>query len=71
MIVITCALQHDFLINTIEKIETYNYKFEKKQGIKLTFSVDTDDLDAAIAEIKKAVKATEVGSVLYFQVAKG
>lgn len=68
MIVISCPIKQDFVIEIVEGIDTYQYKFEGKSGINLNFSVNTEDMDAAIAAAKAAIKATEVGAVLYFQI---
>lgn len=72
MITISCPIKHDFIIDCLEAShETeIHFKFESKAGMKLTFSVNTEDLDAAIALAKKTIKATEMGSVLYFQINK-
>ncbi len=34
----------------------------------MKFSFDSNDKEAAIKAAKKTIKATEVGSVLYFQI---
>ncbi|OCN03862.1 hypothetical protein A4S06_04545 [Erysipelotrichaceae bacterium MTC7] len=68
MIKISCPMKQDYVTEIVEGIDKYNYKFEKKEGINLFFSVDTDDMDDAIATAKAAIKATEIGAVLYFSV---
>ena len=45
-----------------------SFKYEGKTGIKLAFHVNTEDLDKACAIAKKTIKATPIGSVMYFQV---
>lgn len=68
MIIVACPIKQDFVIECLEKCTDFNFKYEGKQGINMKFSVDTDDIDAAIKAVKATIKATEVGSVLYFQV---
>ena len=68
MIIISCPIKQDFVIETIEGIEKYQYKFEEKSGINLKFSVNTDNIDDAITIAKATIKATEIGAVLYFQI---
>ena len=70
MITVASAIKQDFIIELLDG-KTYDditFKFEGKTGINLKFSVNTEDTDTAIAVAKKAIKSTEVGSVLYFQV---
>ena len=70
MITISSAIKQDFIIELLDG-KTYNgitYKYEGKTGINLNFSIDPEDKDSAIAAAKQAIKATEIGSVLYFQV---
>lgn len=70
MIYINCPMKQDFIIDLLEnaKEAEFTYKFVEKQGIKLTFDVNTKDVDKAIAEAKKLIKATDFGKVLYFQI---
>lgn len=72
MIHITCGVSQDFIIELLEKepIEGITFKYEGKKGITLNFSVDTDDLDKAITVAKATIKATQIGSVLFFQISK-
>lgn len=72
MIHISCGVSQDFIIDLLEKneVEGIHYKFADKKGITLNFSVDTEDLDKAIAVAKQEIKATEIGSVLFFQISK-
>ncbi|MDF9824635.1 nicotinic acid phosphoribosyltransferase [Breznakia sp. PF5-3] len=68
MIIISCPIKQDFVIETVEAIDTFQYKYEGKNGINLSFSVNTEDIEDAIKVAKAAIKSTEVGAVLYFQV---
>lgn len=72
MIYINCPLKQDFIIELLEGHTEgdIHFKFVSKAGIKMQFEVDSPDLDGAVALAKSLIKATEVGSVLYFQVTK-
>lgn len=72
MIYINCPMKSDFIIELLEASQTdgVSFKFIEKKGIKLAFEVNTEDLDKAIAIAKSTIKATEIGSVLFFQVLK-
>ena len=72
MIYISSGVSQDFIIEVLEKSEVdgIKYKYEGKKGIKMSFSVNTDDLDHAITVAKQTIKATQIGSVLFFQVTK-
>lgn len=72
MIYISSGVSQDFIIDLLEKSEVdgITFKYEGKKGIKMSFSVNTEDLDHAMAVAKQTIKATQVGSVLYFQVTK-
>lgn len=72
MIYISCAMKQDFIIECLEnaKDDGINFKYISKKGIKMTFEVDTQDLDNAVVVAKKLIKSTDIGSVLYFQVTK-
>ena len=69
-IYISCGLNQEFIIDLLEKTteEGVSFKYEGKTGIKLAFHVTTEDLDKACAIAKKTIKATPIGSVMYFQV---
>ena len=70
MITISSAIKQDFIIELLDG-KTYNgitFKYNSKKGINLEFDIDTKDVEAAIKTAKQTIKATEVGSVLYFQV---
>jgi hypothetical protein len=68
MIQVASALKRDFIKEIAAGIESPKFTFVSENGINLRFDVDTDDGAAAVAAIKKAIKATEVGAVLYFSV---
>ena len=71
MIYINCATNQDYVIETLTKSdEGIKFTFDKKTGIKLAFSVDTEDLDNAVTTAKSIIKASKLGSVIYFQVTK-
>lgn len=72
MFYISCGVSQDFIIDLLEKNEEngIHFKYEGKTGIKLKFSTDAEDVDTAMALAKSVIKATEIGSVLYFQITK-
>lgn len=71
MIYVNCAMSadavKDLLVNTEGDIQ---FEFVEKKGIKMSFNVNTDDLDAAVRCAKDIIKSSDVGKVLYFQVTK-
>lgn len=72
MIHINCGLNQEFIIDLLEKSteDGITYKYQGKKGITLSFEVNTDDLDKAIDVAKRAIKSTQIGSVMYFQITK-
>lgn len=71
MIYINCPTQQDYIIKTLEESdEGVKFKFDKKNGLKLAFSVDTEDLDNAVKLAKSIIKGSPMGSALYFQATK-
>lgn len=71
MVVVHSPLMQDKLIKIVEACQTYEYKFIKKEGIKLYFEANTDDDDAAVAAAKKAIKADPMAGALSISVQKG
>ena len=68
MIYINCPLKQDYIIELIEGIKEYTFTLQEKKGIQLVFSTDCINDDLAVSLIKKTIKETEVGKVLYFTV---
>lgn len=70
MITISCAMKQEFIIELLDgkMIDGITFKYEGKSGINLKFSCDSEDKESAIKTAKQAIKATEIGSVLYFQI---
>lgn len=70
MIIISSPIKQDFIIELLDgkTFDGITFKYESKTGINLQFNVDTEDTEKAIAIAKREIKATEVGSVLYFQI---
>lgn len=71
MIVVNCPLQQDEIVKMVENIEIENkkeFKFVKKQGMKIYFESNYSDIEKACLTIKKKIKETELGKVLYFNV---
>lgn len=70
MIVVQSPLKREFIkdLLTSQTFEGLNFKFESEKGMKLYFSVDTEDLEGASKVAKKVIKGSEVGAALYFNV---
>ena len=71
MILVNCALRQDDIVAIVEAVEFEGkkpFKLNKKQGSQLYFDADVADSQAAAKEIKAAIKATEVGRALFFNV---
>lgn len=70
MITVSCPIKQEFVIEVLDgkTIDGIKYTFEGKSGINLKFSISPENKEEAIAIAKKTIKATEVGSVLYFQI---
>jgi hypothetical protein len=64
---IASPLKHDFIRETVEGITEPKLTFVEEKGINLVYEGD-GDAAVAIAAVKKAIKATEIGAVLYFSV---
>ncbi|AQR93160.1 hypothetical protein [Clostridium saccharoperbutylacetonicum] len=71
MVVVNCPLKQDDIIKIVENIEIESkkeFKFIKKQGIKIYFESNYSDMEKACLIIKKEIKESELGKVLYFNV---
>lgn len=71
MILVNCALRQDDIISIVEDVEFEGkkpFKLNKKQGIQIYFDADVEDGQAAAKAIKAAIKATELGKALFFNV---
>lgn len=71
MIVVNCALRQEDIIAIVEGIELEGkkpFKFNKKQGIKIFFDADVADEQAVAKQIKEAIKNTDIGRTLFFNV---
>ncbi len=70
MLYVASALKQNEIIELLENIEgPASYKFIEKKGIKLAFEVSGVEEKDAINVAKAAIKATDFGKALYFQVA--
>ena len=69
-IIISSPMKQDYIIELLDAqtIEDITFSFVSKQGIKMTFSYENGSKEEAIRVAKDTIKATEIGSVLYFQV---
>lgn len=72
MLYLSCGVNQEFVIDLLEKTieDGITFQYKGKKGIKLSFEVNTEDVDKAIEIAKKTIKATKMGSVMYFQITK-
>lgn len=71
MIVVNCALRQDDIVSIVENIEVGGvkpYKFIKKQGLQIHFDCELSADQDPAGTAKKAIKDTEVGKALFFNV---
>lgn len=69
-IVISSPMKQDFIIDLLnhKTINDITFSFVSKKGINITFLCENKSKEDAIKVTKETIKATEIGSVLYFQV---
>ncbi|MDT2813689.1 hypothetical protein [Vagococcus carniphilus] len=69
MIEISSAMQQEAIKNLLDgkEVEGVTFTFDKKQGIKLLFKIDTSNSEEAAKIAKEAIKQEAWGKVLYFQ----
>ncbi|MGY3750603.1 hypothetical protein [Vagococcus acidifermentans] len=70
MIVVNSPMQQDAIIELLNQYDKdgVSFSYKNKQGIKLFFETNAEDLEAAAKLAKEEIKAQEWGKVLYFQV---
>ena len=71
MIIVNCALRQDDIVAIVENIEVENekvFKFIKKQGLQIHFECSLSDQQKAASTAKQAIKDTELGKALFFNV---
>jgi len=71
MIIVNCALRQDDIISIVENVEVENekvFKFVKKQGLQIHFECSLSDQQQATSIAKQAIKDTELGKALFFNV---
>ncbi|MEN1047347.1 uncharacterized protein LMUH8_2731 [Listeria monocytogenes] len=73
MIILNCPMKRDYITELLETYDKDGVTFKKKdeKGMKLTFETNIEDEEKAAKIAKETIKATEIGSVLYFQVSVG
>ncbi|AIS61060.1 MULTISPECIES: hypothetical protein [Listeria] len=73
MIILNCPMKRDYITELLETYDKDGVTFKKiaEQGMKLTFETNIEDEEKAAKIAKETIKATEIGSVLYFQVSVG
>lgn len=70
IIEISSPLKQDFIIELLNN-KTFNdisYKHLSTSGIKMSFTFENATRNEAVKTAKEAIKNTEIGYVLYFQV---
>ncbi|EHY7432949.1 hypothetical protein K4062_001186 [Listeria monocytogenes] len=73
MIILNCPMKRDYITELLETYDKDAVTFKKidEKGMKLTFETNIEDEEKAAKIAKETIKATEIGSVLYFQVSVG
>ncbi|WP_099224016.1 hypothetical protein [Listeria costaricensis] len=73
MIIVNCPMKREYVTDLLEKHDQDGITFKKvaEQGMKLSFETNIQDEEKAAKVAKAAIKATEIGAVLYFQVSVG
>lgn len=68
LIIVNTAIMQEEIIELLEGLETPDYNFVKKSGIRLYFTCDAEDLDHAAIEAKKEIKKIPNASSIFFSV---
>lgn len=69
MIYVNCPLKQEEIKRLlIGEHEGIMFEFIGKTGIKMSFNVNTADIEKAIAVAKEVIRADPIGRALYFQV---
>ena len=70
MIIVNSAMQQDNIKTLLESLSEgeIKYTFKEKKGIQLIFETTADDNEKAVKLAKDAIKNTDWGRVLYFNV---
>lgn len=67
MIIVNSPLMHKKIQEQLELNEDPSFKFVKKEGIKLYFETDAEDLEKAVGIAKQVIK-DKVSDVIMFKV---
>lgn len=67
MIIVNSPLMHKKIQEQLELNEDPSFKFVKKEGIKLYFETDAEDLEKAVGIAKQVIK-DRVSDVIMFKV---
>ncbi|MGK4179119.1 hypothetical protein [Lapidilactobacillus dextrinicus] len=69
MIFLNAPIQQDKIIDLLNNYneDGVTFKLKSKNGMKLVFETNMDDLEAAAALAKSTIKKQSWGTVLYFQ----
>lgn len=71
MIIVNCALRQDDIIEIVENIEIENkkiFRYLNKEGIRIFFQCDYNDIEKACYIANKEIYKTKVGKALFYNV---
>lgn len=68
MIIVFSPLIHEEIQHMLEGLEEPNFRFIKKEGIRLYFETDMADKEKAAEIAEKVIKGSQYGSIILFVV---
>nr|WP_160687870.1 hypothetical protein [Clostridium sp. C2-6-12] len=71
MIIVNCALKQEDIIKIVENIEIESkkvFKYNKRDGIRIFFECDYNDIEKACNIVKKEIFKTKLGKALFYNV---
>lgn len=70
MIVIHSGLKREFIIELLDgrTIESISFKYIRTEGMKILFDISEDKNRMAEGIVKKEIRSTDIGRVLFFRV---
>ncbi|WP_159519133.1 hypothetical protein [Erysipelothrix urinaevulpis] len=71
MIIVNSPLMQDEIKAAVEAIESPTFTFVKKDGIRLYFETESEDLEAAVKIAKTEIKNMPNATALFFSVVAG
>ncbi|CAM3639290.1 hypothetical protein ERUR111494_04545 [Erysipelothrix urinaevulpis] len=67
-IIINSPIMQDKVQKIVEAIESPKFTFVKKEGIKLYFETDAEDVEAACKLVKAEIKSDPIAGAIMFTV---